>query len=113
EVDYFRHRPSLTDPYDGEGPLHGVFQSQQIWMAAHRGEAAWWENSARPDMLVEIDPAKMGPGVTWTEKQSQELQARINSALRGPDKRGRFLVVTANKISPMQFTPKDMEYLEG
>src|SRR5690606_27687737 len=60
EVDYFRHRPSLTDPYDGEGPLHGVFQSQQIWLAAHRGEAAWWENSARPDMLVEIDPAKMG-----------------------------------------------------
>lgn len=113
EVDYFRHTPSLDNPYDGRGPLHDVGMSQAIWLAAHRGEAAWWENSARPDMLVQVDPAKLGPGAMWTEDNSKALQARINSALRGPDKRGRFLVVTASEIKPLQFTPKDMEYLAG
>lgn len=107
EVMYHRFRPSPFNPYDSIGPMHAVVQELDIYAAATIAELAMWQNQGRPDWVFPIDPET-------TEDQMKQLKAELAKMYGGPRNRGKVLLATLGKDpKPLQFTPKEMEYVIG
>lgn len=106
EVVHFRHWPHPSNPFYGWGPLQRATRSVDIYSAAQQNELATWQNGARPDFIFEA-PAQM------TEDEIRVARRKIEAQMAGPRNRGRFLITSSLKSIPMQFTPRDMEYLAG
>ena len=106
EVIHYRHAPHPRLPYMGMGPLHVAFNEADIESASTENELAMWRNGARPDYVMEAPP-------DTTDEQVKDLERRVNASHRGPRNKGKFLVARAIKVQPIQFTPKEMEYIAG
>lgn len=106
EVIHYRHAPHPRLPYMGMGPLHVAFNEADIESASTENELAMWRNGARPDYVMEAPP-------DTTDAQVKDLERRVNASHRGPRNKGKFLVARAIKVQPIQFTPKEMEYIAG
>lgn len=107
EVAHFRMTDNPFSPFYGCGWVHDILQEIDIYGAANANELAQWENGARPDYVVSLN------GDNVTEFQAEEAESRLNMKLRGVDKRGKFIIMTNATVTPMTFSPKDMEYLQG
>lgn len=108
EVYHSKFLPSPLSPYRGIGPLHAVFAEADIDAAATENELAMWRNGARPDYVLQIPPEYAG-----NETYINQLQARINREHKGVRNRGKFLIAGVGEVKPLQFTPKEMEYILG
>lgn len=106
EVFYHRFMPHPSDPLDGMGPLHMVTMEADTYTQSTTAEYHSWENGARPDYVIGVDP-NTGPD------QIKKLRSEINSDFRGVRNRGKFIITTTSSVTPLAFTPKEMEYLAG
>lgn len=106
EILYQRLMCSPFNPYDAIGPLHAAMEDADIYSAATTSELATWQNGARPDWVLSVPPGTPEP-------QIKQLQASINGQMRGPKKRGNFLITSLTDAKNLQFSPREMEYLAG
>lgn len=106
EILYQRLMCSPFNPYDAIGPLHAALEDADIYSAATTSELATWQNGARPDWVLSVPPGT-------PEGQIKQLQASVNGQMRGPKKRGNFLITSLSDAKNLQFSPREMEYLAG
>jgi HK97 family phage portal protein len=106
EVQHFRFDLNPFNPYYGCGPLHDILQEVDIYAAANQNELSRWENGARPDFVINLKD-------NATDEQVEQIRAQLNAEFRGVDNVGKFLIATSSQVQPLQFSPKDMEYLAG
>lgn len=101
EVIHFR-RPNPRDLWYGLGKLEAAWGAAQANAALHEMDLATFANHARPDWLLTVKgdaPAD----------ELDRIETNIGNKLRGPRKRGNFLVTTADiDLKPLQFPPKDI-----
>lgn len=106
EVMYHIAFPSPFNPYDALSPVHKIMVEADIYAASTISEKAMWENGARPDYLLSFKQS-------LTPEQRKQAEENINARMRGPNKRGNFLVTSDAQVVPLNFTQKEMEYLKG
>lgn len=111
EADEVMHHKGLldpNDPYYGMSWLRAVSMSADIDTHSNVHELSVWENDARPNMAV------MLKGST-SKEQLKVFKDELNAAHMGSHKSGKTMVFSAEDLSvaPMQFSPREMEYLEG
>lgn len=106
EVLHQRFYPSEVNPYYGVGPMAAVIGEADLDAAQLRSELALWNNHARPDWVLPLDPE-----MAWVDAAA--IEARLESKFRGPANRGRFLVTTSGEPKPLQWSPREMEYILG
>jgi HK97 family phage portal protein len=106
EILYQRLMCSPFNPYDAIGPLHAAMEDADIYSAATTSELATWQNGARPDWVLSVPTGT-------PEAQIKQLQASVNGQMRGPKKRGNFLITSLTDAKNLQFSPREMEYLAG
>lgn len=102
EVFHQRYRPSRYHPIFGESPLHGILIAADVINAQTIRELAFQENNARPDYAVVVPPET-------TDKQLEETETYWRSRLGGPRNEGKFAVLRDSTITPLGFSPKDLQ----
>lgn len=106
EVGHYKHRPSLRNPYWGDGPTYACFQHADLLSNALVSEAARWKNDGRPP-AVAMMPKEMTP--------DQVIAAikEMRNQVRGVKNNGNWLYGQLVDVKVLGFAPKDMEYLAG
>jgi len=104
----FKHMPSPQNPWMGVGCLNGVAIEADIYASAIIYEQSFWNNSARPDFAVELPKGS-------TEDQVKQTFAMLQRRHQGVRKSGKPIVTTGDalKVTPLQWSPREMEYGEG
>lgn len=105
-VHQYKHRASIESPWLGIGPLFGCVEAADLLIFATTAEASRWRNEGRPPYAITL-PADMNP------VQRDQAMAEIQRQIKGVQNAGNGIVVQAAEITPLGFSPKDMEYQEG
>ena len=106
EVLHFKFSESLSNVYYGESPLSRIIVAADTLEASSLNELAKWQNGARPDFLVSLNGEA-------TAAQCDQVRAQINRDHKGVRQSGRFFVSNAATVTPLAFTPKEMEWIAG
>lgn len=106
DVMHFKYAPSLTSPYLGSGPLHGIVTEADVIAAATQWELNFWNNSARPDFSVSVAPGTP-PGVI------DQIKAMFKRRHRGVSKAGEPFIGEGLEIKPIGWQQREMQYVEG
>lgn len=106
EVMHFKFSESMSNVYYGESPLSRIIVAADIHEASSLNELSKWRNGARPDFLVSLKEDA-------TAAQVEQIRGQINRDHRGVQQSGRFFVSNAATVTPLAFTPKEMEWLAG
>ena len=102
EVLHFK-RPNPMDLYYGLGKVEAAWDVIDLNDAFHEMDTAMAANRARPDYLATIQ------NTDASEDAIAEFERMVNERLRGKDKAGKFIALTAQvDLKPMQFPPKDL-----
>lgn len=108
DVLHFKNRASPRSPYYGMSPLEAAILETDLVAAATEAEWHRWRNGGRPDYMIELPPG-MDDKV-----HRDEVRAYMRREHQGVNKTGNILVMANGaKLTPMNFAPKDMEYLAG
>jgi len=102
----FRHLPSPQNPWMGVGCLNSSTVEADIYASAIIYEQSFWNNGARPDFAV-----KMPAGST--EDQIRQVEAMMQRRHQGVRKGGKPLIATDVEVTPLQWSPREMEYGDG
>jgi len=107
EVIHFKHRMSHLEPYYGISWTRMVAIEADTYAAARQDELARFDNEARP----------LGVFTTETNLTTDQRKVIEGSIRRhqGVGRNGQVLILGGEgaKFEPMQFTPKEMEYVQG
>lgn len=102
EVIHQKYRPSRFSAVYGECPLHSCLMAVDILNAQNMRELCFQENNARPDFAIKV-PSEASP------QQMIDTENKFNSKMRGHKQAGKFIVVKDSEITPLGFSPKDLE----
>lgn len=102
----FRHLPSPQNPWLGVGCLNSSTVEADIYASAIIFEQSFWNNGARPDFAV-----KMPAGST--ADQVKQVEAMMQRKHQGVRKGGKPLIATDVEVTPLQWSPREMEYGDG
>lgn len=106
EVFYHRCTPDPFDPFGALSPMRACLLEADILDQSQQAEFYGWQNGARPDYVISTkDPIG--------DAQVKQLKAEVESGFKGVRNRGKFLIATSTSVTPLAFTPKEMEYLAG
>lgn len=107
EVWWTKIAPSPFSPLKGWGRLSAVFTEQEIFAAINQTELAVFDNTGRPDYLVNIEGG-------MSQVDLDALKAELDAKHRGPANSGRPFVVGNTKatITPLGWPMKDMGNIE-
>jgi len=98
--------PAPLDVYDGMGPLGSLTADIGNEQAQREWSQAFFENSANPGGII----SETGP---LDDDQFDELVDRWNRSHRGTSNAGRVAILEQGKFTPLQYTQRDMQYVEG
>jgi HK97 family phage portal protein len=98
--------PAPLDVYDGMGPLGSLTADIGNEQAQREWSQSFFENSANPGGII----SETGP---LDDTQFDELVDRWNRSHRGTSNAGRVAILEQGKFTPLQYTQRDMQYVEG
>ncbi len=98
--------PAPLDVYDGMGPLGSLSADIEGEQAQRAWSASFFRNSANPGGIIEVPES-------LSDSQFDELVNRWNRQHRGISNAGRVAVLERAKFVPLQYTQRDMQFVEG
>lgn len=98
--------PAPLDVYDGMGPLGSLNADIANEQAQRDWSQSFFENSANPGGII----SETGP---LDDDQFDELVERWARSHRGVSNAGRVAVLEQGKFTPLQYTQRDMQFVEG
>lgn len=102
EVDHYKYMQSTFSPYLGMSWVQSIILDADRFQASTVSDLATWLNSGRPDYMLQLP---MGS----TEDQAKQAREEASRKFKGPDKNREFMVTTAEKVVPLNWSPKDLE----
>lgn len=98
--------PAPLDIYGGMSPLPALAGDISNEVSQREWSESFYRNSATPGGIIET-------GVRLGDTEFDELLDRWNRAHRGVNNAGRVAVLEQGKFTPLGFTQRDMQYVEG
>lgn len=106
EIYHTRFQPSLFSPYYGASPLQSIFREADMYLYSTESENSRWKNEGRPPYAIELQPGA-------NPDQRKQIIAEIERSIKGVKNAGRGIALAAAKITPLGWSPKEMEFIQG
>ncbi len=99
--------PNPSNPFRGLGTLQAAARTVDIDNYSEEWNAKFYENSARPDIVIKVK------GETLTKEQKEKVKASILKSYQGVDKSHGVAVLFGDmELDKFGFNQKDMDFLE-
>ena len=106
EVLHFQWMRSRHSPYWGQGWLDAVLPEHDLRTSMNTYQTSLIDKQATPPLHIQVPEGA-------TENDVKALRAKLQETYGGAWNAGKWFITTGISVTPLAFTPKDMEYIQG